>query len=134
MVKPKLLGFRRGGGGGLTKDGERTGAVASGWIWSGRLVVDAARGPCLEVLTARFLRFRPFLGGGCFCSSKYGAVLSSAVRGLSMPTAKVVGGGDSGDDPGDGSVAEESSTVETVLIGEDSFEPVVFVESLKLCW
>jgi hypothetical protein len=47
-----------------------------------------------------------------------------------MPTAKVVAGGDSGDEPGDGSVALESSTVEMVVVGDESFDPVV--ASLKL--
>lgn len=42
----------------------------------------------------------------------------------------MVGGGDSGDEPGDGSVALESSTVEMVVVGEESFDPVVV--SLKL--
>jgi len=93
--------------------------------------VDAARPGCLFVTTARFLRFRPFLGGGCFCSSKNGRVLSLAVLGRSIPTANVVGGGDSGDEPGEGSVALESSTVEMVVVGDESFEAAV--ESLRLC-
>ena len=96
----------------------------------GRLVVDEDARACGRfVLTARFLRLRPFFGGACFCSSKNG-LLSSGVRGLSMPTANVVGGGDSGDEPGDGSVALESSTVEMVVVGDESFDPVV--ASLKL--
>lgn len=56
------------------------------------------------------------------------------MRGRSIPAVNVDGGGDSGDDPGDGSVALESSTVEAVVVGEESFEPEVAVESLKLCW
>ena len=48
-----------------------------------------------------------------------------------MPTANVVGGGDSGEEPGDGSVALESSTVEIVVVGEESMDPVAV--SLKLC-
>lgn len=39
-----------------------------------------------------------------------------------MPYVNVAGGGDSGDDPGDGSVALESSMVEIVVVGEDSFD------------
>lgn len=96
-------------------------------------MVDAALDVCRDVFTARFLRFRPFLGGGCFCSSKKGFGLSSAVRGRSIPTANVLGGGDSGEDPGEGSVALESSTVEMVVVGDDSFDPVVLVESLSVC-
>ena len=132
-VRPRLLGFRRGGVGGFTKAGDSIVVDAvSVCICNGRLVVDAALGECLAVTTARFLRLRPFLGGGCFCSSKKGALRSSAVRGLSMPTVNVLGGGDSGDDPGEGSVALESSTVDMVVVGDESFEPVVFVESLRL--
>lgn len=47
-----------------------------------------------------------------------------------MPPTKVAGGGDSGDDPGDGSVALESSTVEIVVVGEESLE--ADVTSLKV--
>ena len=81
------------------------------------------------VLTARPLRFRPFLGGGCFCSSKNG-LPSSDVRGRGMPGANVPGGGDSGDEPGEASVALESSTVDIVVVGEDSLDAVVV--SLKV--
>ena len=47
-----------------------------------------------------------------------------------MPVLNEVGGGDSGDEPGEGSVALESSTVEKVVVGEESFE--VALESLRL--
>ena len=47
-----------------------------------------------------------------------------------MLAAKDVGGGDSGEEPGDGSVALESSTVDMVVVGEDSFDSLV--ESLSL--
>ena len=138
-VKPKLLGFRLGGDGGLTNPGdasEGTSSTSSDIVEGcgiGRLVVEAALPGWRAVLTARFFRLRPFFGGGCFCSSKNGELRSSDVRGRSMPTAKVVGGGDSGDEPGDGSVALESSTVEAVVVGEESFDPEVAVESLTLC-
>lgn len=132
IVSPRLLGFLRGGVGGLTKDGDSIVAFASDGTLSGRLVVDNARPGCLEVFTARFLRLRPFLGGGCFWSSKNAPLWSSAVLGRNMPTENVLGGGDSGDEPGEGSVALESSTVDIVVVGEESLEPVVFVESLKL--
>ena len=42
-----------------------------------------------------------------------------------MLAAKVDGGGDSGDDPGEGSVALESSTIEAVVVGDESLEPNV---------
>lgn len=44
------------------------------------------------------------------------------------------GGGDSGEDPGEGSVALESSTVEQVVVGDESVDVVVVVESLIVCW
>jgi len=47
-----------------------------------------------------------------------------------MPTEKEAGGGDSGEEPGEGSVALESSTVEMVVVGDDVLDPVV--ESLKV--
>ena len=120
-VRPKLLGFRFCGVGGFTKAGEAKGATPS-TAGRGRLDVDEVALPVFrEVLTARFLRLRPFFGGGCFWSSKNGR-LSSEVRGRNIPPVNVVGGGDSGEEPGDGSVALESSTVEMVEIGEDSEE------------
>ena len=130
-VRPRLLGFRFAGVGGLTKDGEAIDCISAAlFAGRGKLVVEAAARVCGRVvLTARPFKFRPFFGGGCFCSSKNG-LLSSDVRGRKKPTAKVVGGGDSGDEPGDGSVALESSTVEIVVVGEESVDPVV--ASLKL--
>lgn len=129
-VKPRLLGFRFAGVGGFTKVGEEMAwMLMESLAGRGRLVVEAAARVCgRDVFTARFLRLRPFLGGGCFCSSKKGR-LSSDVRGRSMPTANVVGGGLSGDEPGEGSVALESSTVEMVVVGLESLDPVVL--SLK---
>ena len=51
-----------------------------------------------------------------------------------MPVTKVDGGGDSGDDPGEGSVALESSTVEAVVVGDESLESKVTGVSPMLCW
>lgn len=45
-----------------------------------------------------------------------------------MPVLNEFGGGDSGEEPGEGSVALESSMVEQVVVGEESFE--VALESL----
>lgn len=130
-VSPRLLGFLLGGLGGLTNDGDETvdnlSPLAKG---RGKLVVDDAFAGGRAVLTARFLRFRPFLGGGCFCSSKNGLV-SSDVRGRIMPTANELGGGDSGEEPGEGSVALESSTVDIVVVGDESLDPPT-EESLRV--
>jgi hypothetical protein len=43
----------------------------------------------------------------------------------------VMGAGDSGDGPGDGSVIEEESSVETVVVGEDSVDSEADVEVLS---
>ena len=88
-VRPMLAGFLLGGEAGFTKAEDGNGsmvlacaAVAAGTGSagniggggrSGKLVVEDARAWCRAVLTARFLRLRPFLGGGCFCNSKNGA-------------------------------------------------------------
>ena len=96
-------------------------------------MAEAALSAGLDVLTARFFRLRPFLGGAARCSSKNGLEWpSSTIRGRSMPVEKVPGGGDSGEEPGEGSVALESSTVEQVVVGEESLEPEA-VELLRLC-
>jgi hypothetical protein len=130
IVRPRLLGFRLGGDGGLTKDGDMIAGSDSMFCESGKLVVDDARPGVREVFTARFLRLRPFFGGAAFWSSKKGAVCSCEVRGRNMPVLNEFGGGDSGEEPGEGSVALESSMVEQVVVGEESFE--VALESLML--
>jgi len=55
------------------------------------------------------------------------------MRGRSLLAAKPVGGGDSGEDPGDVSVALESSTVDTVVVGEESLDPTLATKSLVVC-
>ena len=122
-VRPRLLGFRLAGVIGLTKEGDARDVEGSILpVGNGRLAVDEDPRPELrEVFTARPFRLRPFLGGGCFWSSK-NWLRSSEDRGRCVPIAKLDGGGDSGDDPGDGSVALESSTVEMVVVGEESVE------------
>lgn len=62
--------------------------------------------------TARFLRLRPFFDGAVFCSSKNGVLCSCDVRGRNIPAVNEFGGGDSGEEPGEVSVALESSIVE----------------------
>lgn len=66
IVSPRLLGFRLGGVGGFTKEGDMTLGSDSTLRASGRLGVDAFRPGApgvLEVLTARFFKLRPFFGG-----------------------------------------------------------------------
>lgn len=66
IVKPKLLGLRLGGEGGLTNEGDMMLGPGSTLCASGRLVVEEARPGVREVFTARFFRLRPFLGGAAF--------------------------------------------------------------------
>lgn len=66
IVKPRLLGFRLGGEGGLTKEGDMMLGSGSTFCESGKLVVEDARPGVREVFTARFLRLRPFFGGAAF--------------------------------------------------------------------
>ena len=67
-VRPRLLGFRFAGVGGLTKAGDAMDCKFTlSLAGKGRLVVEAAaRVWGRVVVTARFLRLRPFRGGGCF--------------------------------------------------------------------
>ena len=66
-VSPRLLGFRLDGVGGFTKAGEASEAASLPFAFGkGKLAVDRPRPGLREVLTARFLRLRPFLGGGSF--------------------------------------------------------------------
>ena len=127
--------------GGLEKDWP----IVSGFTgFSGREVVDAAlfitKAP--EVFTARFLRFLPFLPGVVdLCSSKNGCeeciIALSEVCGRICVVPNEVGygfpNGDSGEDPGDISVAEESSTIDAVVVGDESAEVEAEVETLSLC-
>jgi hypothetical protein len=105
----------------------------------GRDVVDAAldmtKAP--EVLTARFLRFFGFLPGVVDrCISKKVCDELSEVCGLIMPNEVGYGlaSGDSGDDPGDISVAEESSMTDSVVVGDEFVDVDGDVDALCLCW
>lgn len=65
IVSPRLLGFLLGGAGGLVNDGDMMlDPTSPACCVRGKLDVDAARPEFVEVLTARFLRFRPFFSGG----------------------------------------------------------------------
>lgn len=68
IVKPRLLGFRLGGEGGLTKDGDMMlGSGSTACVCaSGKLVVEDALPGVRVVFTARFFKLRPFFGGAAF--------------------------------------------------------------------
>lgn len=146
IVKLKLDGRLRGGVGGLMKRGDggaelffsllARGAAAAG-AWARRLVREVV------VLIPRFFRFRAFLAGVVGrCSSKKLVVdddTPSAVSGLRAlkSAAKewfvILGMGDSGEGPGEGSVTEDESMVDIVVVGELS-EEAVELESRESWW
>jgi hypothetical protein len=93
------------------------------------------------VLIPRFLRFRGFLAGVVGrCNSKNVLDESpdgcSALLDLKSATndegASVLPRGDSGDTPGDGSVTDDESMVEMVVVGELSEEAVELLSRLSL--
>jgi hypothetical protein len=146
MVSPKLLGRRFGGVGGLTNKGEvGVEVVVSCLATMGKDAVEAARPVFskLEVLTARFFRFRGFFAGVVGrCSSKKEGWTGSKAAGSTRRDRKsatkedgsISACGDSGDVAGDGSVMEDESMVEMVVVGEESEDSDADVEALSRCW
>lgn len=96
------------------------------------------------MLTARFFRFRGLLPGVVGRLASEDMVDGCKLDSLSEVFArewfagndegKGLDMGDSGDDPGDISVALESSTVDTVVVGEEFAEPDADVDILSLWW
>jgi hypothetical protein len=94
------------------------------------------------VLMPRFLRFRGFFAGVVGrCSSKKalgdasadgGSVLRDLKSATNDNGAAVFARGDSGDTPGDGSVTDDESMVEMVVVGELSEEVVELLSRLSL--
>jgi hypothetical protein len=144
IVKLKLDGRRFGGVGGLINSGDggaelffSLGATAIGaGVCARKLLSEDA------VLIPRFLRFRGFFAGVVGrCSSKKvpadGSPTGAASR-LDLKSATkdegviVFARGDSGDTPGEGSVTEDESMVEMVVVGELSEEPVDVLSRLSL--
>ena len=142
MVRLKLDGRRLGGVGGLIKEGEggaelffsffsTAGSVAVGFVR--RLPSE------VEVFIPRFLRFRGFFAGVVgLCSSKnvlgddsWGPL--SVLRDRKSATKDVadLATGDSGDGPGDGSVTDEESMVDIVVVGELSEDAVDVLSRLS---
>jgi hypothetical protein len=144
IVSPMLLNFRRGGVGGLTNDGDVGAETRSNGLGgeNGAVLMALPREYVPEVLTARFFRFLAFFAGvGGRCISKKVDAITCSVLALSgdlnreESMAKALGdmaaAGDSGDGPGDGSVMDEESNVETVVVGEDSVDSEAEVEVLS---
>jgi len=147
IVRPKLLNFRRGGVGGFTKTGD-TGSETLSVVVA---VCEAAKGAevttrlkeyvAVVVSTARFLRFRAFFAGvDGRCISKKGSVLDLSGglnRGASvMPDndEMLEEPGVSGEVPGEDSVMEEESIVDTVVVGEESEDSDADVDVLFRGW
>ena len=145
IVKLRFDGLRLGGVGGLMNNGDggaelffSLGATAMGaGVCARRLLREEA------VLMPRFLRFRGFFAGVVGrCSSKKlfdegsPPVCCSTLLDLKSATndegATVLARGDSGETPGDGSVTDEESMVEMVVVGELSEEPVELLSRLSL--
>ena len=94
------------------------------------------------VLMPRFLRFRGFFAGVVGrCSSKKalggasadgGSVLLDLKSATNDKGVAVFARGDSGDTPGDGSVTDDESMVEMVVVGELSDEAVEVLSRLSL--
>jgi hypothetical protein len=145
IVRLRLDGRLLGGVGGLMKRGEGgaelflsllTRPIGAG-LWPRRLVSDVV------VLMPRFFRFRAFFAGVVgLCNSKKAvdddsAWLVSGRRERKSATnedeAAVLASGDSGDAPGEGSVTDEESMVEMVVVGELSDEAVELLSRLSVC-
>jgi hypothetical protein len=144
IVKLKLDGLRLGGVGGLINNGDggaelffSLGATATGAGACARKLPSED-----AVLIPRFFRFRGFFAGVVGrCSSKKvladGSPTGASVR-LDLKSATkdegviVFARGDSGDTPGDGSVTDDESMVEMVVVGELSEEPVDVLSRLSL--
>jgi hypothetical protein len=145
MVKLRLLGRRLGGVGGLIKEGDVGAEVFFSFVAStGNDAVGLARKLLreLDVLMPKFFKFRAFFAGVVgLCSSKKvlgddSADPLSVLRGLKSGEKDVGAAfaiGDSGDGPGEGSVTEDESMVEMVVVGELSEDSDANVDVLSRC-
>lgn len=143
IVRLRLDGRLLGGVGGLINSGEggaelvlSSGATTIGaGAWLRRLLKEEA------VLMPRFFKFRGFLAGVVGrCSSKKvladaspetGSVLRDRKSATKEQGVMVFAKGDSGDTPGEGSVTEDESIVEMVVVGELSEEAVELLSRLS---
>lgn len=150
-VSPSLLGFRFGGLGGTMNEGD-----AGAKIGCEDSIIEAVEmaslGSCapglldVDMFKERFFMFRTFLPGDS------GRVRPGKVRselgGDSIPPfsgdwpveredrkdeSVGIETADSGDELGEGSVTDEESSVEIVVVGEESVESELTVEVLSRC-
>jgi hypothetical protein len=144
MVRLNWLGRLLGGVGGLINEGEAGADVFFSFLAKVGSEADGF-GPrrfCkdVDVLMPRFLRFLGFLAGVVGrCSSKkvlgeFSPDPFSAFRDRKSGTndeGVTLATGDSGDGPGDGSVTEDESMVEIVVVGEESEDSDARVDVLS---
>lgn len=151
IMSPSLLDFRFGGLGGTINEGD-AGAEIGCEDSTTEAVEMASLGSCapglvdVDMFRERFFMFRTFLPGDS------GRVRPGRVRselgGGSIPPfwgdwpvdlkdRKDVGGvietADSGDELGEGSVTDEESSVEIVVVGDESVDSEFTVEVLSRC-
>jgi hypothetical protein len=147
IVRPRLLNFRRGDVGGFTKTGD-TGAdtlsiavnVCEG-AEGAEVTIRLKEYVAVVVSTAKFLRLRGFLAGVAgLCISKKGSFLDLS-GGLNrvasaMPDNEEIleEPGVCGEVPGEDSVMEEESIVDTVVVGEESEDSDADVDVLFRGW
>lgn len=144
IVRLRFEGRLRGGVGGFINEGDGGAelffsllptTVGAGAWEERRLVSDVV------VLIPRFFRFRGFLAGVVgLCSSKKVledasperlSVLRARKSAAKEQDAAVLARGDSGEGPGDGSVTDEPSMVEMVVVGELSEDVVELLSWLS---
>lgn len=143
IVRLRFDGRLLGGVGGLMNSGEGGAELVFSWgttamgagAWPRRLPSDDA------VLMPRFFRFRGFLAGVVgLCNSKkalgdaspaMGSVLRDRKSATKEQGVIVLAKGDSGDTPGEGSVTDDESMVEMVVVGELSDEAVELLSRLS---
>lgn len=145
-VKARLLGLRLGGVGGFTKEGDDGADDDGGGFCTGRAAVFAVR-PRLreeEVLTAKFFRLRGFFAGvvgrwsSKNCPSEEPALALSLTVFLGRKSGEndegdAFAAGEAGEGPGEGSVSEDPSIVEMVVVGDESVDSEAEVDVLPRC-
>lgn len=152
IVSPSLLGFRFGGGFGGTMNEGDAGADIGCEDSTTEAVEMASVGSCApgladaDIFNERFFMFRTFLPGdsgrarpGRVRTEPSGGSIPpfSADWPLVLKDRKDVSGvietADSGDELGDGSVTDEESRVEIVVVGDESVDSEFMVEVLSRC-